>query len=91
MSAVTTTCRWLAVIPTRCRAGFTLEAWPDERDGYLRSLGSAVVGEFDTVKEAEAALRRRLQPIKKARLHDPAPLATNTPTPARRSESDLIF
>jgi hypothetical protein len=79
MSTATETCVWFAVL-LPCRAGYALECWPDEREAYLHRLGDKIIGEFDTCKEAERAIARKLQPLKRARLHEPAtkPLAPST-------------
>lgn len=49
-SAVT----WLAVIDGAI--GYALDAYPDERERYLRERGRAVLGEFASRREAMDAL-----------------------------------
>jgi hypothetical protein len=62
--------RWFAVV-LLCGSGYALECWPDERDGYLHRLGDRILGEFDTRAEADRAVTRRLNPIRKAQLNPP--------------------
>ena len=51
---------WFAVVENGF--GYALDAYPEERVGYLRELGRSAKGEFATRQEATARVKEVLNP-----------------------------
>jgi hypothetical protein len=52
--------RWFAVVNADKKSGYALDYYPNEKRAYKREQGSSIIRDFDTSKEALAAVRRRL-------------------------------
>jgi hypothetical protein len=57
--------RWFAVMYRHTHSGvplgYALDYYPDERATYLREEGAAIIGDFATREEAQAAVRKNLK------------------------------
>jgi hypothetical protein len=51
--------RYFAVVSEKEKIGYALDYYPNEKRAYQREQGSLIIGDFDTPKEALAAVRRR--------------------------------
>ena len=59
--------KWIGVIPLSGRAGYTVQCGDAEVEAFVSSLQFPVLGPFDSVEEANAAVMHRQPHIFKAR------------------------